>query len=235
MSEKTNYSFWFKPWWKALLVIGLFPFTLSYFIWKQSWKTSVKIGAIAILWVVIIGTGANGSSQTTNTEVNKSNSEIASSPTPPPVATLEQKQTDFKAFYSEYQKQAQSVILVQASLAQLAKVSGSREQLYLALDKLSNMQSNLSNTDVEVPNSLKDHKDLGSAAFEVRLAASHFKKAIEAMKDYVNKNDLEKIKSAQQGQQLGEENLISSMNRVEKVAQELTVDLKALEAELKKE
>jgi len=233
--QNRNSSSWFKPWWKGLLVVAFFPITLSYYIWKQSWKTPVKLGAIALLWIVFIGLGSDNSSETTSFDASQPTAEAEASPTPAPTITLEQKQSDFKTFYTNYQQQAQAVILVQASLSQLAGVSGSREELYLALDKLSNIQNNLSGNDVEVPDSLKEHKELGSAAFEVRLAASHFKNAIEAMKDYVNKNDLEELKSAQLKQQLGEENLTSSMDKVEKVAQELSIDLDALKAELRQE
>jgi len=236
MSEQNKEnSSWFKPWWKGLLILVFFPFTISYLIWKQHWKMPIKIGAIALFWIFFIAVGSSSDSSKEQVDSN-TNQQVAeetiSTPTPAPLLiTLEQKQSDFKLFYADYQKQAQAVILVQTSLSELANKSESLAELYLSLDKLSTIQSNLSENDIKVPDSLKEYKDLNSVAFQVKLAASHFKNAIESMKEYVNKNDLEKLKSAKQKQQLGEENLNESMDKIEKVAQELKIDMEALKLE----
>ncbi len=87
MSEQpVKISSWFKPWWKGLLVIALFPFTLSYFIWKQNWKTPIRLGAVVVLWIIFIALGSSGPSETSTASETDSQkqAEVVATSTPEP-------------------------------------------------------------------------------------------------------------------------------------------------------
>lgn len=231
MSEsKINYSSWFKPWWKGLLVIGLFPFTLSYIVWKQNWKLPVRLGLIAVIWVVFIGLGSSESNQPESSQTAQVQEETTPTPTPEPTYTLEQKQTDFKAFYEEYVSKAQGMIIIQAGLISLSESASSAESLYLALEEMKQTQSGLAqlSLDLEVPESLKEYKQLSSAKTNLFLAADYFKKSIDDFQKYINKNDFESLSSAKQKSDRGTVKLNESKDAIDEVAKELGIDLESL-------
>lgn len=233
-SQITSKKSWYKTWWGILLLIAFFPFTLSYLAWKQKWPMPARLGAIAVIWIIFIGVG-NSSNKNSNSSSTQTNQTASATPSPTQAPqkieySLEQKQTDFKTFYAEYQKQGASVVLIQTTLLQMANNSTDKASLYLALDKLSTMQKNLSSAsnDIKVPDSLKEYKDLNAAIMELAVAGRHFGNAIDQFMEYLNKNDLSKLKDAKFKSDLGVEQLTSSSNKVEAVAKELEVDTSLL-------
>ena len=45
---------WYKTWWGILLILGLWPFFLSCWIWKRNWNLWVRVSVVALLWVLIL-------------------------------------------------------------------------------------------------------------------------------------------------------------------------------------
>ena len=90
--------------------------------------------------------------------------------------------------------------MVQSSLVTLGELSSSKEELYLDLDKLKQIQNNLSSSanEVAVQESLKDYKDLGAATYNMQLANRHYTSAIGDFMDYLNKDDMKKLVSAKE-------------------------------------
>lgn len=57
---------WFKKWWGILLLIALWPFSLTYYIWKKSsWNKNVRIAVTALIWIPVLIGGALNASETT--------------------------------------------------------------------------------------------------------------------------------------------------------------------------
>lgn len=232
MSEQSiNYSSWFKPWWKALLVLAFFPFTLSYFIWLQKWKTPAKLGAIALLWIIVIGIGSDGSNKASTATNPGTQVEAKPSPTPEPEITLEQKQEDFRKFYVEYQSKGQAIVIIQASITQLANTATSREELYLSLEKMSAIQSNLASPDLEVPASLKGNKQLNAGISNLRLAATYYQRSIDEFKKYLDNDDLKALSEAKSKTDIGTAKLTESADAIDAVARELGLDPEQLKKE----
>lgn len=230
MSEKINYSSWFKPWWKALLVIGLFPFTLSYFIWKQKWQTPAKIGAIVLVWIIFIGIGSSNSSNTSTLDTQATQAETKPTPTPEPQYTLEQKKADYIAFHEKYSSYAKGMILLQTRIIALAESNITKEEFYLQLENISNLQSGFSQMgfDLEVPASLKEYKELNQVKSNLGLAGGFFQKSVDSFKKYLNKNDLEALSDAKRQSDVGTRYLNESADKMEAVAKELGVNLEEL-------
>ncbi|MBI4990725.1 hypothetical protein HZB96_01370 [Candidatus Gottesmanbacteria bacterium] len=44
---------WYKTRWGILAILALWPFSLSYWIWKRDWSQNKRIGFIAGLWIFI--------------------------------------------------------------------------------------------------------------------------------------------------------------------------------------
>lgn len=68
---------WYKTGWGILAILALWPFSLSYWIWKRNWKDSIRIVLIVIIWMIVafwIG------SFRTLTSFEKSESETLKSP-----------------------------------------------------------------------------------------------------------------------------------------------------------
>lgn len=91
---------WYKKWWGIILIVlFLWPFFLTNWIWKRDWDKKVRIGLITILWVIIlIATSSYSSGQKSYQEGFKAGQQAAistpntnptptSSPTPNPTPT----------------------------------------------------------------------------------------------------------------------------------------------------
>jgi len=217
---------------KYILAVLFFPITLTYLIWKQDkWSGKVKAIATVALWLVFISvvSGGNGGN-TTSTN---------SSPTPTPIQqeekkpefTLEQKQADFKKYYLEYQEKGQALILIKATVANM---KGSREELYVALDKASSLLGGVVTLDnrLVIPDSLVEYKtDLNKASSYLMLTGTAYDSAIKNAQTYLNKGDLEAYKKVKEESDRGDQNLLTSSDAIEKVAKELGVDTSQIKAE----
>ncbi len=218
---------------KTVVMILFFPITLTYLIWKQAWSNKAKALVTFGLWAMFIGIGSSGNAGNVGSEAS------VPSPTPvkeeeqKPTYTLEQKQEDFKNFYVAYTKRGQVLVLTKLTIIKIANVSGSKEQLYLALDKISTMLGSASSlgNDIPTPDSLKEYKDLSSAKTYLSLTATAYKKAVNKFMVYLDKNDLKALKEAQSESERGDQNLSTSHDAIDKVAKELAVDTSQIKVE----
>ncbi|MFZ5534604.1 MAG: hypothetical protein ACOY3M_00390 [Patescibacteria group bacterium] len=215
---------------KVFLAVIFFPFTISYLIWKQTqFPTLVRVLGILIFWGVFIKIGSSGSS-TSSTTTGNNNTEVVATKAPTPtvvVITLEQKQTDFKELYKKYQSGAQGMLLVQVAIQKIASTATSKADLYLALDKVEKTQSAIAsaNSDINTPNSLKEYKQISEALMNFQIAGNNFTDAIKKMKEYVNKDDLEKLTQGKEQIDRGTARLSASKDLMDAVAKTLEVDV----------
>ena len=211
---------------KLLLTIVFFPFTLSYLILKQKqWPLIGRIAGVALLWIVFIVIGASSSKNSDSTKTQNAVTEQVATPTP--TITMEQKQADFKNLYKKYFTQSQDMIIVQTTIQQIAKTASSKADLYLALDKVEKMQAVITdaNMGIDNPASLKEYGQIDEALAAFRVAGDNFSGAIKNMKDYVNKEDLDKLAQARDQIDQGVSNLTDSKNTMDAVAKKLGVDV----------
>lgn len=218
---------------KYIVAILFFPFTLTYLIWKQTWSTKAKAVATFVLWAVFIGIGSGGGNAGNGGSVQPSPTASPRQEEQKPQYSLEQKQEDFKSFYVAYTKRAQVLLFTKATIIKIANVSGSKEELYLSLDKISTMLGNAASfdNDITTPDSLKEYKDLSSAKMYLTLTATAYKSAVNKFMDYLNKNDLKALKDAQSNSERGDQNLLTSKDAIDKVAKELGVDTTQIKVE----
>lgn len=218
---------------KYIVVILFFPFTLTYLIWKQTWSTKAKAIATFALWVVFIGIGSSSGNAGNGGGTNPSPTASPRQEEQKPQYSLEQKQEDFKNFYIAYTKRAQVLLLTKATILKIANLSGSKEELYLSLDKISILLGNVASfdNDITTPDSLKEYKDLSSAKMYLTLTATAYKSAVNKFLDYLNKNDLKALKDAQSNSERGDQNLLTSKDAIDKVAKELGVDTNQFKVE----
>jgi len=218
---------------KYVSALILLPFTLIYLVWKQDkWSTGVKIGATIALLIVFAGVGSSG---------NGGNTGSNTAPTPAstrqeeqkPAYTQEQKQEEFKKLYVAYSKKGGVLLLTKATIIQISNMSGSREELYLALDKISNLLGGAASLDnaITIPDSLKEYKDLSTASMYLQLTATAYRSAVKDFQDYLNKGDLKALKDAKSNADRGDQNLLTSSEAIEKVAKELGVDTSQIKVE----
>ena len=68
----------------------------------------------------------------------------------------------------------------------------------MALEKVQKTQQGIAaaNLDMKVPNSLKEYNQIASALVDFNIAGNNFTDAIKFFKEYVNKEDLEKLSLA---------------------------------------
>jgi hypothetical protein len=64
---------------KYFIYVIFFPFTLTYLIIKQKWSVLAKVGAIAFLWIVVLGS-ASSSSRNQNSTPQTTTKELVSAP-----------------------------------------------------------------------------------------------------------------------------------------------------------
>lgn len=218
---------------KYILAILFFPITLTYLIWKRAWSKKAKIVATLAVWIVAIGIGFSGGNAGNGGSSSPSHTASTRQEEQKPTYTLEQKQEDFKNFYTAYTKRAQVLLLTKATILKVANVSGSKEELYLALDKILTMLGNVSSfdNDIATPDSLKEYKELSSAKMYLTLTATAYKSAVNKFMDYLNKNDLKALKDAQSNSERGDQNLLTSKDAIDKVAKELGVDTTQIKVE----
>lgn len=218
---------------KFFLAIVFFPFTLSYLILKQKQFPFVgRIVGVAVLWIVFIAIGASGSKNSDSTTTQNTVTEQVTTPTPTAVAiTKEQKQADFKELYKKYYAQSQSMLLVQVAIQQIANTATSKADLYLVLDKVEKTQSSIAsaNLDIKTPSSLKEYKQVGEALMNFQIAGNNFTDAIKKMKEYVNKDDLEKLAQAKEQIDRGTARLSESKDLMDAVAKILEVDVSQIQ------
>lgn len=197
-------------------------------IWKDEQPKKIKIGATLVVWAIFIGLTSGGNAG------NSGNTETSPSPFPSPAKqeeqkptyTLEQKQEDFRKFYQEYLKRGQVLLLTKAAIIKVADLSGSKEELYLSLTKLSNLLASATSSDNQlvIPDSLKEYKDLKSANTYLEITASAYLRAIDNFQKYLDKSDLKSLQRAKDDATMGDQNLLSSSDAIDKVAKELGVD-----------
>lgn len=218
---------------KYILAVLFFPFSLTYLIWKQTWSTKAKAIVTLALWVVFIGVGSSSGSAGSGGNPLPSPTASTRQEEQKPTYTLEQKQEDFKNFYIAYTKRAQVLLLTKATILKVANLSGSKEELYLSLDKISTMLGNAASfdNDIPTPDSLKEYKDLSSAKMYLTLTATAYKSAVNKFMDYLNKNDLKALKDAQSSSERGDQNLLTSKDAIDKVAKELGIDTAQIKVE----
>lgn len=232
MSADTNKP-WYRKWWGILILIAFFPFTLSYLTWKQKWSIPLRLGIIALIWIVFIGTGSS-KSKNNDTANTTNNSQIAVDQTSKPSQinhkieyTLEQKQTDFKNFYVDFYSQAQRVTTTQKKVLEVANLIDNREELYLAYNELNKQQQNLTDktSDLEVPASLKEYSQIREALVSLMLSSNQFGTAISKFQDYLNKGDLKVLAQVKSESDAGVASLNDSITKMNEVAKQLDVDV----------
>lgn len=84
---------WYKKWWGILaIVLFLWPFLLTYWIWKKKWNIKVRIGLIAVFWIfglIILASSGSKSGKQSLQEGYKADKDIVSNSTPTPTLTPE--------------------------------------------------------------------------------------------------------------------------------------------------
>lgn len=82
---------WYKNWWGILLIVlFLWPFFLTYWVWKKKWNIKVRAGLIAAFWLfvlVILASSGSKSGQQSLQEGYKAGKEIVSNSTPTSIPT----------------------------------------------------------------------------------------------------------------------------------------------------
>jgi hypothetical protein len=79
--EKQTKRKWYKTWWGVILILCLWPFFLSYWIWKRNWDTKVKYALIGGLWLFIFVNVGNISSYQAGYDRAKKEAEQINKPT----------------------------------------------------------------------------------------------------------------------------------------------------------
>lgn len=54
---------WYKTWWGVILLILFWPFSISYWIWKQKWHLRTRLIVLGLLWVAIFIIGHSDSNR----------------------------------------------------------------------------------------------------------------------------------------------------------------------------
>lgn len=91
-SEKTSPK-WYKTWWGILIIIGLWPFSLSYYFWKQKINIYQKVGAIVLVWIVYFLLISSFKSNSNNKLKNREVSTIAPTVVLSPVPTVKEERS----------------------------------------------------------------------------------------------------------------------------------------------
>ena len=113
-------------------------------------------------------------------------------------------------------------------------MKGSREELYVALDKASLLLGSVVSLDnkLVIPDSLVEYKsDLNKASSYLMLTGTAYDSAIKNVQTYLNKGDLEAYKKVKDESDRGDQNLLTSSESIEKVAKELGVDTSLIKSE----
>ncbi len=218
---------------KILLLIIFFPVGISYLLWKTKLPTMAKVIGIIVVWIVFLGLGASGSSTKTETATipTTNTTVVPNEKVEPTSIPLEQKQADFKELYKKYKIQSQGMLVVESSVVQLSNSASNKAELYLALEKVQKTQEGIAaaNLDMKVPDSLKEYKQISSALMDFQIGGNNFSDAIKYFKDYVNKEDLEKLSQAKNQVDRGVERLNSSKDKLDGVAKELEIDVSQIQ------
>lgn len=77
---------WYKKWWGILtIILFLWPFFLTYWIWKKKWNIKLRVVLISVFWlfILIIGISSNQS----NYEPSKISIKQVDNPTQQPTPT----------------------------------------------------------------------------------------------------------------------------------------------------
>lgn len=212
---------------------------------KQNWwftpnpklkKIIVPVIIVIILFSVFKGIFSSGGKTDPSTSDNKLTSpenisSPTSVPTQVPTISMEQKKADFKEFYTKYKKQAQGLIIVQTSIASIAESSKNKADLYLTLEEVEKTQSGIAavNSDMKVPVSLKEYKNLNSGLFDFQIGGNNYTDAIKYFKEYVNKEDLTKLSKAKEQIERGNNRLTESKTKIDSVAKELGIDVAGIQ------
>ncbi|MDP3954846.1 MAG: hypothetical protein Q8Q15_00595 [bacterium] len=113
---------WYKTWWGILFLLIIWPFLLTFLIWKRNWNLWQRIGLIVFLWFVIFAIGNSGEKSKFSAlrDGNKVGQQVeniipplSSSPTPisttVPTLTIQPKQfSEDPIKYMEYSQKLQS-------------------------------------------------------------------------------------------------------------------------------
>jgi len=208
-------------------ILVIFFTAVVYRVWQEDKPKYMKIGSTLLVLLILIAVGSGG---------NADNKSVEMSPSPvaqeeikkeeKPEYSMEQKQTDFKKFYVDYTKRGGLLLLTKATIIKVSGSTGSREELYLSLDKIGTLLDNTASLDnaLPIPDSLKEYKDMNSAVMYMQLTATAYKSAVGKFQTYLNKGDLKALKDAQANSDRGDQNLLTSSEAIEKVAKELGVD-----------
>jgi len=215
---------------KIFFAIIFFPFTISYLILKQKQLPLIgRIAVVALFWIVFMIIGSSGSKSSSNTITQDGTTQqTTNTPAPTEVAiTMEQKQADFKDLYKKYKIQSQGMLAYVTSIQQISNLATGKADLFLALDKIEKNLGNIANAnlDVDVPKSLKEYKQISDALMDFKIAGTNFTDAVKKMKEYVNKEDLEKLAQAKDVLERGVARLGTSKDKMDAVAKELNVDI----------
>lgn len=214
-----------------------FLIAVAYQVWKRDGKTGetvetkVKVIATLFIWFIFSNVGSAGNADSDGNVEASPDATSTEQVEQELVYSLEQKQADYEAFYREYKRQGQAVVMTQTTLLSISNTATSEEELYLALNELSRIQSDLAikSAGIEIPASLKEYKQLSSGKVKLAVASRHFKSAIENFQKYLDKNDLKALSDSKFKSELGEGQLGESIDEVEAVGHELGVDIEAID------
>lgn len=215
-------------------ILVIFFTAVVYRVWQEDKPKYMKIGSTLLVLLILMAVGSGG---------NADNKSVEMSPLPvaqeevkkveKPEYSMEQKQTDFKKFYVDYTKRGGLLLLTKATIIKVSGSTGSREELYLSLDKIGTLLDSTASLDnaLPIPDSLKEYKDMNSAVMYMQLTATAYKSAVGKFQTYLNKGDLKALKDAQSNSDRGDQNLQTSSDALDKVAKELQVDTSKIKVE----
>ena len=52
-----NKKKWYKTWWCIILLVLFWPFSISYWIWKQKWQLRTRVIILVVLWGILVFAG----------------------------------------------------------------------------------------------------------------------------------------------------------------------------------
>lgn len=216
-------------------ILTIFLGTVVYKIWQEDKPRNIKVGATIVVLLILIFVGSVGNGGNTNPETSPLPTVQAEvkKETAKPEYALDQKQEDFKKFYIDYTKRGGLLLMTKATIVKVAGSTGSKEELYLALDKIGTLLDSTASLDnaLPIPDSLKEYKDMNSAVMYMQLTATAYKSAVGKFQTYLNKSDLKALKDAQSNSERGDQNLQTSSDALDKVAKELQIDTSKIKVE----
>jgi hypothetical protein len=223
-----------KTKWIILALIFLFPVGLILLWLQPSWNKRTKWIVTGILAVTLFfGAIFNAIDAKTSTETVSNNSQASTSQVTPTPAVTQQMKDDYISFYKQYMTianqsdAANKKVMADVTAASSGTSDKTTADLYLEASDAEDTQNSLKNqiVSIQVPSSLSDYNDdLNNADTQLFSLISDRSDTMKNMADYLNTNDLSKLKAIQNSTQNQQSEMEQAVVNLVTVAQKLGVD-----------